>query len=40
MLEEGFCGYYAIISQTDSDDYGGDTLAPDGKNQKAKNNVL
>jgi hypothetical protein len=40
MLGDGFCGYYAIISQRDSDDYGGDTLAPNSKNQEAKNNAL
>jgi hypothetical protein len=40
MLGDSFCGYYAIISQGNSKDYGGDTLAPDSKNQEAKNDAL
>jgi hypothetical protein len=32
MLGDGFCGYYAIISQGKSNEFGGDTLAPDSKN--------
>jgi hypothetical protein len=37
MIGDGFCGYYAIISQGNSKEYGGDTLGPFNKNQEVKN---
>jgi hypothetical protein len=40
MLRDSFCGYYAVISQGNSNEFGGDTLAPDSKNQEAKNDAL